>query len=337
MNTHKILSLLLLSFLLVSCSQDNATQKELAEIKQLLVQINQKLGEPKKDTEIADDSLMESYRDTLNFRRKGANLEELDQITLADNPTPKQIKEYIRKIGIASSKQNSYSDSDPQVFMLTKIGNENLELLINANLNHQGEFYAIPAITRLTQPKDKELILKYLPFKKDLVKVVIQNGWEADAKIILYNELRQIPHYLPIEWVTAIANLEESCVYDDLKQYLILGSNKKWTYESIKMLPNIELDGAVIKAWDNAKRDKWARNSFAPIALAHGQKDALGVVIESLNSSPSDHNAVRNPRKYVLQYTYASGSNNEIRDWYNSNKNNLYFDEEKRKFIPKNQ
>ena len=220
--------------------------------------------------------------------------------------------------------------------MLTKIGNENLELLLKLNLNHQAEFYAIPAITQLTQLKDKELILKYLPFKKELVKVVIQKGWEEDAKMTLYNELRQIPQYLPTEWIQAIANLQEPCVYEDLKQYMILGSNKSWTYEAIKLLPGIELDDAVKEAWENAKRDKWSRNSFAPIALAHGQSDALATIIDSLDSPPNNHNAVRYPRKHILQYTYASGSNNDIRSWYNKNKANIHFDKEKQKYIVKN-
>ncbi len=333
MKITKTIVLSILSLITVSCSQESATQKELVEIKQLLIEINQKLGESKNNTGAQKDSFANSYQASLDYREQGANLEELDAISLPENPSKDQIKEYIRKIGIASAKQNSYSDSDPQVFMLSKIGNSNLELLLNANLNRQGDFYVIPAVIQLTEKKDKELILKYLPFKKDLVKVVTQKGWEEDAKVILYNELRQIPHYLPTEWIRAIANLQETCVYEDLKQYLILGSNKSWTYETIKMLPSIELEDAVFEAWQNAKREKWSRNSFAPIALAHGQIDAFPIIIESLDSSPNNHDAVRHPRKHILQYTYAKGSNDDLRNWYNENKNNLKFDKEKRKYI----
>ena len=335
MKIFKIVLTCILTFLILSCSQDDATQKELAEIKNILMEINQKLGDSKSSNASINDNLAERYQAALPYRRDGANLEELDKISLPDNPTKNQVIEYIRKIGIVSSTQNTYSDSDPQVSMLTKIGNENLELLLKANLNHQSEFYATPAIARLAQTKDKEIILKYLPFKKKLVKVVIQKGWEKDAKMILYNELRQIPPYLPTEWIQAIANLQEACIYEDLKQYMILGSNKSWTYEAIKLLPGIELDDAVSEAWKNAKRDNWSKNSFAPIALAHGQSDAISVIIDSLDSPPNDHNAVRYPRKHILQYTYATGSNNDIRNWYYKNKGNLYFDKEKQKYIVK--
>ena len=335
MKKYQIVTLSLLFVLVASCSQDNEIKNELTEIKQLLKEINQKLGDSSTDdSEI--ERLAESYQSAMNFREEGADLEKLDKISLPENPSKDQVKEYLRKISMASANQRSYSESDPQVFMLAKIGNKNLELLLQTSLTHQVEFYAIPAIARLAQPKDKKLILKYLPFKKELVKVVIQKGWEEDAKPILYNELRQIPDYLPTEWIRAIANLQEQCIYKDLKQYLIYGSNKSWTYDAIKMLPGIELEDAVIQAWENVKReDQWSRNSFAPIALEYGQSDALSVIIDSLDSSPNDHNAVRSPRKYILQYTYASGSNNDMRTWYNKNKSNLYFDKGKMKYIVK--
>ncbi len=333
MKIRKIFLIFIICLLTASCSQDEATQKELVEIKKLLIEINQKLGDKPQNTNTGKTSAIDNYQANFGIREKGADIEELNKIILPENPSPKQVRDYIRKIGIASAKQRSYSERDPQVYMLSQVGNENLELLLNANLNHQSKFYAIPAITALAEEKDKDLILKYLPFNKDLVKVVIQKNWEEDAKPILYNELREVPHYLPTEWIRAIVNLEESCIYDDLKQYLILGSNKSWTYETIKMLPDIELEDAIFEAWQNAKHDKWPLASFAPIALAYGHADAIPIIIDSLDSSPNDHDAVRHPRKHILQYTYAKGSNDDLRNWYIENKNNFEFDKEKRKYI----
>ncbi|MCP3887733.1 MAG: hypothetical protein GY702_02510 [Desulfobulbaceae bacterium] len=333
MNIRIFFLIFIISFFSTSCSQDEATQKELVEIKQLLIEINQKLGDDQQKTTTTNTGAIDNYQANFGFREKGADIDELNKIILPENPSQKQVKDYIRKIGVVSAKQRSYSERDPQVYLLSQIGNENLELLLKANLNHQSKFYAIPAITDLVEAKDKDLILKYLPFNKDLVKVVIQNNWEKDAKLILYNELREVPHYLPTEWIRAITNLEESCIYDDLKQYLILGSNKSWTYETIKMLPDIELEDAIFEAWQNAKREKWSRTSFAPIALAHGHSDAFPIIIESLDSAPNDHDAVRHPRKHILQYTYARGSNDDLRNWYSENKDNLEFDKEKGKYI----
>ncbi len=332
----KIKKIVILSFLILtlsSCSQEKEISQELAEVKQLLTEVNQKLERLENVNIKQNENLTDNCQPDLPFRKGGADTQALEKISLPENPTTNQIVAYIKKICLASAKQNSFSNNDPQVVMLTKIGHENLELLLTTECNHSAEFYTIPAITLLAQPEDKGLILQYLPFKKDLVKVVIQKGWEKDAKSILYNELKQEPYYLPIEWIRAVASLQEPSVYEDLKQYLIHGSNKKWTYETINLLPGIELDSAVIQAWENAKRDPWSRVAFAPIALAYGQSDALSVIIESLDSSPADYNVIRFPRKYILQYTYVSGSNNDIREWYNKNKSHLYFDKEKKKYI----
>ncbi len=334
MKIYQTVILLFLIITLSSCSQDKEIKKELAEIKHLLTEINQKLERP-ENSNVNNESLADNCQTALPFRKEAANIKALEKISLPENPTKNQILTYIEKICILSAKQSSFSDSDPQVSMLTQIGHENLELLLNINCNHQIEFYTISAISLLAQPEDKALILQYLPLKKELVKIVTQKGWEKDAKLILYNELKQMPHYLPIEWIKAIANLQDPLIYEDLKQYLILGSNKKWTYEAIKMLPGIALENTVIQAWKNAKRDRWSRNTFAPIALAYGQSDALSAIVESLDSPANDYNAVRYPRKYILQYTYVSGSNNDIREWYDKNKSNLYFDKAKKKYIVK--
>ncbi len=337
MKIQQIVILLCLIFTLTSCSQDKEIKKELAEIKQLLTEINQKLERLENSNVNLNKNLADSYQADLPFKKGAANIKALEKISLPEHPTKNQVLAYIKKICLASAEQRTFSDSDPQVSMLTQIGHENLELLLTAECSHSAEFYIIPAISLLARPEDKELILQYLSSKKDLIEVVIQKGWEKDAKSILYNELKQAPQYLPIEWIRAVANFQEPSAYEDLKQYLIFGSNKKWTYEAINTLPGIEIESAVIQAWENARRDPWSRNAFAPIALAHGQSDALSVIVESLDSSPNDYNAVKYPRKYIRQYTNASGSSNDIRAWYNKNKSNLYFDKEKKKYIVKKQ
>ncbi len=248
-------------------SHNTEIEGELAEIHLMLIELNQKL-----------ENLNNNCKLDLTSYETKVNSKELEKIILPENPTKNQILEYIRKICIASAKQKSYSSNDPQVSMLIQIGHENLELLLAANFDKGVDLYAITAILFLVQPEDKKLILEYLPYKKYLVKVVTQNGWEKDAKSILYNGLKQMPPYLPTEWIQAIANLHDPSIYEDLKRYLILGSNKKWTYEAIKTLPGINLEDTVIQAWKNTKHGSWDRKSFAPIAFKYGQEDALPVI-----------------------------------------------------------
>ena len=79
------------------------------------------------------DNYTKNYSASLSIRHEGPDLEKLEEITLSENPSEKEIREYIRQIALVTAKQNSYSENDPQVVMLSEIGNENLELLLKYN------------------------------------------------------------------------------------------------------------------------------------------------------------------------------------------------------------
>ncbi len=314
---------------LTSCSSDNdELQKELVEIKKLLAEINKKLPSKEKDSELIKPSFSPS------IGSKKLNMEALDKISLPDNPTKKDILKYFREIARATQNQRSFSESDPQVYMLLEVGHENLEYLVSYNADHMVDMYFTAAIKELAQDEDKELILSYLPRKRDLVKVVVAKRWEEDAKQILTSELAELPQYLPTSWVSAVASFDDPCTYDNLKNFLIYGSNRSWTFKAIKNSTSIDdLKDTVDEAWQNAKksRSEWDKNSFAPIAASYGHVDALEVIVNSLDS-PSSDPSVYQPRKQIFQYTEIRGTNDEIRKWFKKNQSNLIFDKEIEKF-----
>ena len=78
MKNFKIISICFLGFLMSSCSQDNSTQKELAEIKKILMEINQKLGDSKKLNKNKSNNLSENYRASLLRKIDRPNLEKLN-------------------------------------------------------------------------------------------------------------------------------------------------------------------------------------------------------------------------------------------------------------------
>ncbi|MDH3349872.1 MAG: hypothetical protein OEM02_17425 [Desulfobulbaceae bacterium] len=320
------------ALVITACSSDNGdVKKELTEIKKILVEINQKLPSKEADNELIRPSI------TTPLGGKKLDLNALDKIKLPENPSKNQILKYFREIAQATQNQRSFSESDPQVYMLMEVGHENLEYLVSYNADHMVDMYFTAAIKELAQEEDKELILSYLPRKRDLVKVVVGKRWEEDAKQILISELTELPQYLPTEWVSAVASFDEPCTYDSLKNYLIYGSNRTWTYKAIKNGTSITgLKEAVDEAWKNAKKDhsEWDKFSFAPIAVSYGHVDALEVIISSLDS-PSNTPSVYQPRQHIFQYTEFRGSNDKIRKWFKQNKSKLVFDEENEKFIIK--
>jgi hypothetical protein len=329
----KLLIILIFGALFItSCSSENDDiKKELIEIRKLLAEINKKLPSEEKDSELIRPSFSPS------IGGKKLNMEALDKIDLPDNPSKSDILKYFRQIVRATQNQRSFSESDPQVYMLLEVGHENLEYLVSYNADHMVDMYFTAAIKELAQEEDKELILSYLPRKRDLVKVVVAKRWEVDAKQILTSELAELPQHLPTEWVSAVASFDEPCTYDSLKNYLIYGSNRSWTYKAIKNNTSIEdLKTTVGEAWENAKKahSEWDKNSFAPIAASYGHVDALEVIVNSLDS-PSSGPSVYQPRKLMFQYSEIRGTNDEIRKWFKINKSNLVFNEEIEKFIIK--
>jgi len=311
------------SILLSSCTPESSTKQELAEIKKLLIEINKKLDKKKATTTSSPRP----------FSRKKADKKELAKIVLPTNPSEKDVLAYLSKIELASAYQNSYSSRDPQVLMITAIGNKYLDLLLSRSSNHKIRFYVIRAAQQLASENDKAIILKHLKTNRDLVSVITRNGWVKDAKEILYNQLRYNQNYLPTEWIKAVASFKDQTTYEDLTRYLISGPNKSWTYNAIKSLPGIELEFPVKQAWLNAKSDKWSKINFAPIAVSYGHADALAIIIDSLDRNPNSGEFVREPEKYINQYTNAEGLNDEIRDWYKANKNMLKFDGSLKKFV----
>ena len=326
--TILIFALLVMS----SCYSDNEDiKKELVEIKKLLAEINQKLPSESNSDELTRPII------TDRMSNKKLDFDALDKIKLPDDPSKSDILKFFREIAKATQNQRAFSESDPQVYMLMEVGHKNLKYLVSYNADHMVDMYFMAAIKELAQNEDKDLILSYLPIKRELVKVVVAKRWEEDAKQILTSELAELPQYLPTEWINAVASFDDPCTFDSLKNYLIYGSNRSWTFESIKNNTSMtDLKEAVDEAWTNAKKShgNWEKNSFAPIIVSYGHIDALEAIIDSLDSSPSG-SSVYQPRKHIFQYTEVRGTNDEIRKWFKQNKSNLIFDEQHEKFIVK--
>ena len=74
------------------------------------------------------------------------------------------------------------------------------------------------------------------------------------------------------------------------------------------------------------------RTSLTPAALATGHADALGMAVNSLQRLPTDRERLPGARQLLLRHTTATGTDAQIIQWYNQNKNNLVFDPATAKF-----
>jgi len=90
--------------------------------------------------------------------------------------------------------------------------------------------------------------------------------------------------------------------------------------------------------WRRARDGKLSINysSFAPMAAEYGNIDALGTLIDTLRASSSylSHSSTYNIRRTnVLKFIDYRGSNNDIKQWYEANKDKLVFDGLRKRFV----
>ena len=275
----------------------------------------------------------ESYFDT----QVRSDLMELQKITLPDNPTGEQVKDYIAAIMVASRKQTSFGDNDPQVAMLKKVGSENLDALLEyeSRLGQGGQkMYITDAVLHLARPEDKALVLRALPNDHELAELVVKYGWQADARDTLISGLDQEKQYLPQDWIKAVASFQDPSTYPALTAYLVNGNAKQDTFDAIKQLPGIDLSDAVDQIWKKARySNTYGKLQVCAIAAECGHMDALETAVEILKKEENEYE-LKQAAKVITKFTPATGDYAALIAWFEANKAKLIFDPQSKTFIP---
>jgi len=268
------------------------------------------------------------------------DLEALGKISLPQNAAREQVKEYINAVTIASRKQSSYSDKDPQTGMLEKVGPENLDLLIAAANRFRSDgahFYMSNAIKRLVRPEDEALILQSLADEHDLAEIVVKFGWQPDARDTLISGLAREKHYLPADWIKAVASLQDPSSYPALRSYLVNGNNKRQTFDSIRQLPGFDAPGAVDEMWQKARhgsRHEAMNEGICEIAAEYGHLDALDMAAGILETEKNQWE-LKQARRVITKFTEAAGDDPALVAWCQGRRDKLVFDPQSGKFVLK--
>lgn len=267
--------------------------------------------------------------------KEGPDKAALDELELSPDADKQEIVEYVKAIAEISAGQSRRSSNDPQVEMLKAVGPAHLDVLFE--YSEEMPFYVSQVARELAEPRHKELVLAHLREHENLSEVVVEYGWQEDAREQLLDGLRH-ERYLPNAWIKAVAMLEDAETYDDLKNYFVRGPNPDKVYETIKNLPGIELEEAAGRAW---RRNKYGGDhdvmSILPIAIKHGIFDALDFAVTRVLGDQEDKSRnLEKLRDVVKKHIECGGeTDEEIREWYESNKDRLYYDIESRKFRSK--
>jgi hypothetical protein len=315
--------------------QSALREKEVAELRAEVAKLKLQIETLKFNVDVSSSSFSRSSQ-------KGADSAALSEIRFPQDPTEENLRQYIREVLLASQGQNTFSTTDPQVFMLARVGSGNLNLLIdplseNSYISGMGTYYLEYAINSLVEDRHQALVLEALPTKQRLVSTVMKMRWEQAARDILISELREDKGVsLSQEWIRAVASLKDPSTYDLLTESLANSRSPASVYNTIVLLPGIQLEAAVGKAWENTKTSPtgtaYTLVSMAKIAAAYGHQDAVECLINQLKNPPASPSSSANPRTALLGVLDVRGTNQEIISWYETNKENLVFDPEFKKF-----
>jgi len=333
MKAYQVVLLMAGLFLSSGCAYrgNPAVLQELQEIRASLSRIENDVSEGRKAEEKPLPVCPSS-----SFSARKADPRELSKIHLPEAPTQEQVQKYIRDIQLATQGQNSFSNTDLQVAMLTRLGPENVSLLIEALSLGSGmnAYHLRSAIINLADDSNKARILEALPIHHELVSAVAKRGWVDDARDILLTELKVSGQRLPTQWIQTVALMNDEESYPLLREYFINESNRSSTYNAICYLPIEDLDGAVAEAWESSRYDQeYERTAMAMIATEYGHLDALTVLIEGLTYGSISEYRISDARGAIMKSTDFRGSNDELAEWFKLNKDQLTFDPETKKFI----
>jgi len=270
---------------------------------------------------------------------KMADAATLAAITLPDNPSRDQVKDYIQRIVAASTGQNQSSGSDPQVAMLEKVGDANLDLLLDPQSAGGGmvPVFIVRAVGDLAEDQDQALILSHLKDYPMLIQVVQKKRWEQAAKPILLESIRAFPDNGDPEWFSVIAGYKDPATYPDLTRVFVVSMNKYLIFQDMKHLPGFDLKGAVDQAWEHQKTTPVDATSddyqMAVLAAPYGHRDALDYLVQVLSLHSATPNWLPGPGEAIHDAVEISSTVTDIPAWYAANKDNLQFDATRSKFI----
>ncbi len=262
------------------------------------------------------------------------DMDMLLRVKLPPNPSRSEIINYINIIYTLSRNQKSYLDSDPQVGMLTKVGRDNVDLILQASKpGVQWTKYGIEAINILVDDKDRNLILENLESNYALSKVVFKKGWCKEAEHILSDMISASSGYLPSETIKCIASLKNPEHYPILISYMTRGWNAHTTYGVIKNLPGIELTNALQLAWEGSRGKNYQIGYLTKDTLSTGYLPAFHFLFETIDDNYRVPHTIYDAKSLIKQFTYQLGTKQDLKQWYEKNKDNIVFDKDSKKYV----
>lgn len=267
-------------------------------------------------------------------------LQVLKRIRLPDNPTDRQVRDYILKISAVGFPL--YFETGPLIQKLTEVGPEHLTILldIGTQLERSCAFFISEAVGHLAGPEHKSLILEHLAAFPGLIEIVNRQGWTGEAKKIILDRFQKNPARLPGEWIETIIGFRDPSTYPLLENYFL--SKPPYAlhrvYDRANRLPGLDLYDAVEAIWNKMTLHRGytyagKRLPLLIMALEWGQTEALDIAAALLSGREMSAEDEKALWQVFLRTTGYKGEKSKVREWVNSNRKRFSFDKTKKRWL----
>lgn len=284
-------------------------------------------------------------------------LDQLKPLVLPDNPTPEQTEAYVKEhVRILQSIKNFprarklINEIDLEK-RFDAIPNRDIHLLFEQVAEYITVQATVARVIEKRDPKDyKAIVIAGLYDHPDNIIAIKQYGWYEDAKEPILRKLEESNTMPPLAWWQAFTEVAEPKHHAKLKQLFLsldfFVTDHKVFLEIVPGFDMADTTRANVLTIDQkieeinartrfgcANSQRFYRRTEMAAAAQLGDVEILGRLIDELDD-PDDRqriwfytsNRIDTWRHYVTQVIDFKGSNKEIAEWYEANRENLVFD-----------
>lgn len=317
----KLLSAILV-LLLAGCTQDTENNEQASG--------NEEVNCLQIDFGIPEQELIER----ISQKRRDVDFTLLKRVHLPKNASLCQKRDFIEAILYLSKNQRNYLGTDPQVSMIALAlrGNEDDFLSLAKDWHSPNSYITDAYIEMISQREMKGFVHKHFPKHPWLIEVITKNGWSSEFKNEIIQFANEHDGRVNYHFAAAFQQINDPETKDlVLKSLINSGGNRHIFYSRIEKIDWLDTVPTLKKLWQSSDVNELELQYLAYPLGIEGFIPVLDYLASNQNGTTYD-----NPyRKNIDFFNYLTDQclkPDDMKAWLKSNRDQLVFDRERRKF-----
>lgn len=270
----------------------------------------------------------------------------LDLIVLPQEPTREQCAAYIETLRdhLRGRGRVGWSNMDPEVEKLKAVPEKHRDLLFDEVLNETTlRNYAFFALKDTDARAFRDRVIASLPDKPQYITIVTAYGWYEQARPFILKRLASAQGSVMPIWFQAFVEVAKPEHYAKLHELTTRSLNEAPQFLSLlATLPDYDMANTTNACWrltaDGVRKSNsdFSRRQLAPLVASYGNVEALGVLVDRLHRAPNTMMQTRDlddQRLNVIRLIDFRGSDRDIKEWFDANRDKLVFDNLTKRFV----